>query len=112
MASEEIHDCGLVNKVHVIAHGIEANENLGYVVRIQAKARNEVCSLLFTSERAVKETKMWPEALTFDATYKTNAHRMSLANIVGTSNVSLIRKGNKLAVAADLISSKPEAIYT
>ena len=53
-----------------------------------------------------------PEALTIDATYKTNAHEMYLVNIVGTSSVSSIKKGNKLdtfAVAGGFIISETEA---
>lgn len=90
-------------------------ENLGYVVRIQVGSKNEITGLFFISEDAIKEARRWPEALTVDATYKTNAHKMSLVNIVGTSNTSSVKGGNRLqtfAVAAAFISSETEAVYT
>jgi hypothetical protein len=50
--------------------------------------------------------------LTIDATYKTNAHKMSLVNIVGTSNVSSIKVGNNclqtFAIAAAFVNSETD----
>lgn len=91
-------------------------QNLNYIVRIRSdKASNQLTGLFFIHEDAIKETRSWPEALTIDATYKTNAHKISLVNIVGTSNTSSIRKENKLqtfAVAAAFVNSETEEIYT
>ena len=91
-------------------------ENLNYVVRVQVDVRtHEVTGLFFLNEKAIGETRLWPETLTVDATYKANAHRMSLVNIVGTSNVSSIKGGDALqtfAVAAAFINSEVEANYT
>ncbi|KAG2191822.1 hypothetical protein INT47_006653 [Mucor saturninus] len=56
----------------------------------------------------------WPEAITIDATYKTNAHKMSLVNIVGTCNASSVKGGNRLqtfAVAAAFVNSETEGTY-
>ncbi|OAD65672.1 hypothetical protein PHYBLDRAFT_153151 [Phycomyces blakesleeanus NRRL 1555(-)] len=37
---------------------------------------------------AINEAQRMPETVIIDATYKTNSHRMTYVNIVGTSNVS------------------------
>lgn len=91
-------------------------ENLNYVVRVQVGFQHDIKGFFFIHESAIKETRRWPEALTIDATYKTNAHRMSLVNIVGTSNVSSTRSGNNrlqtFAVAAAFINSETEDAYT
>lgn len=90
-------------------------ESLNYVVRIQVNYSHEIKGLFFISEAAIRETRLWPEALTIDATYKTNAHRMSLVNIVGTSNVSSSGSRDKLqtfAVAAAFVNSETEESYT
>ncbi|KAG2232112.1 hypothetical protein INT48_006789, partial [Thamnidium elegans] len=100
-------------------------ENLNYVVRIQVKNSNdkamdetgakEVTSLFFIKQTAIEDVRRWPEAVIIDATYKTNAHKMSLINIVGTGNVSSIRVDNRLEtfpIAAAFVSSKIEDDYT
>ncbi|KAG2195514.1 hypothetical protein INT47_002710, partial [Mucor saturninus] len=89
-------------------------ENLGYVIRIQVKENQEVKGLFFIHEKAISEARRWPEAITIDATYKTNAHKMSLVNIVGTSNASSVKGGNRLqtfAVAAAFVNSETEGTY-
>ena len=90
-------------------------EDIGYVVRIQVKPDQEVKSVFFIHEDAIYETRRWPEAITIDATYKTNAHKFSLINIVGISNVSSVRGTNRLqtfAVAAAFVNAETEAAYT
>ncbi|KAG2199586.1 hypothetical protein INT47_012186, partial [Mucor saturninus] len=89
-------------------------ESLGYVIRIQVKGNQEVSGLFFIHEKAIEEARRWPEAITIDATYKTNAHKLSLVNIVGTSNASSIKGGNRLqtfAVAAAFVSNETEQTY-
>ncbi|KAG2193120.1 hypothetical protein INT47_003111 [Mucor saturninus] len=89
-------------------------ENLGYVIRIQVKENQEVKGLFFIHEKAISEARRWLEAITIDATYKTNAHKMSLVNIVGTSNASSVKGGNHLqtfAIAAAFVNSETEGTY-
>ncbi|KAG2191762.1 hypothetical protein INT47_010578 [Mucor saturninus] len=89
-------------------------ENLGYVIHIQGKENQEVKGLFFIHEKAISEARRWPEAITIDATYKTNAHKMSLVNIVGTSNASSVKGGNRLqtfAIAAAFVNSETEGTY-
>ena len=95
-------------------HLITELENLGYVIRIQVKGDQEVKGLFFIHEKAIKEARLWPEAITIDATYKTNAHKMSLVNIVGTSNSSSIKGSNRLqtfAIAAAFVNNETENTY-
>ena len=90
-------------------------ENAGYIVRIQVNPNQELKAIFFISEDAIKETRMWPEALMIDATYKTNAHKMSLVNIVGTSNVTAPKSGGILrtfTVAGAFINAETEEVYT
>lgn len=90
-------------------------ESLDYVVRVQVNSNHEVTGLFFISEAAIKEARLWPEALTIDATYKTNAHKMSLVNIVGTSNVSSQNGSNQLqtfSIAAAFVNNEKEETYT
>lgn len=50
-----------------------------------------------------------------DATYKANAHKLSLINIVGTCNASSVRVDNRLEtfpIAAAFVSSETEDAYT
>lgn len=89
-------------------------ESLGYIVRIQVNEKLEITGLFFTNEAAITETKQWPEAITIDATYKTNAHRMTLVNIVGTSDVSSDKNSSceqTFAIAAAFINSEKESMY-
>lgn len=100
-------------------------ESLNYTVRIQVKNNNdhiingtaakEVISLFFIKQQAIEDARRWPEAVIVDATYKTNAHKMSLINIVGTSNASSVRVDNKLEtfpIAAAFVNSETEEAYT
>lgn len=90
-------------------------ESLNYVVRFRVDAKNEICALFFIGESSKKEARLWPEALAIDATYKTNAHKFSLVNIVGTSNTTSDKSSNKLqtfAIAAAFIKSETEEMYT
>ena len=90
-------------------------EQAGYDVIIQVKPNQEIKGLFFIHKDAIKEAQRWPEAITVDATYKTNAHKMSLVNIVGTSNVSSSKGAHRLqtfAIAAAFIISETEATYT
>lgn len=94
---------------------IRKMEIAGYAVRIQVKPDQEVKGLFFIHQDAIKEARRWPEALSIDATYKTNAHKLSLVNIVGTSNVSSSKVSNRLqtfAIAAAFINSETEDSYT
>lgn len=55
------------------------------------------------------------EAITINATYKTNAHKFTLVNIVGTSGASSIRATNRLqtfAIAAAFVNGETEEVYT
>lgn len=90
-------------------------ESVGYTVRIQVNSDHEVKNVFFIHQDAIKEARRWYEAVTIDATYKTNAHKLSLVNIVGTSNSSSINQSNKLqtfAIAAAFVSSETEETYT
>lgn len=89
-------------------------ESLGYAIRIQVKHGQEVKGLFFIHKKAINEARRWPEALAIDATYKTNAHKMSLVNIVGTSNASSVKGGNRLqtfAIAAAFVNNETEQTY-
>ncbi|GAA5811715.1 hypothetical protein MFLAVUS_005156 [Mucor flavus] len=48
-------------------------ENYGHIVRTQVKPNQEVKSIFFNHKDAIYETRRWPEAITIDATNKTNA---------------------------------------
>lgn len=90
-------------------------ESIGYVVRIQVKDNQEVKGVFFIHEKAIMEARCWPEAITIDATYKTNAHKLSLVNIVGTSNASSVKGGNRLqtfAIAGAFVNNETEQTYT
>lgn len=89
-------------------------EKLGYIVRIQVNENEEIDGLFFINEKAIEDARRWPEAITVDATYKTNAYKLSLVNIVGTSNVMSDKVDGSLqtfAVAAAFISSEKEEKY-
>lgn len=94
---------------------IEFLENLNFVVRFQVNSKKELKGLFFISETTIKEARKWPEAITIDATYKTNGNKFSLVNIVGTSNVSSVKKGNNhlqtFNVAAAFVNSEKEEVY-
>lgn len=88
-------------------------ESLGYAVRFQVNGSRQIESLFFINETAIKEARRWPEAITIDATYKTNAHKLTLVNIVGTSNVTS-GKYNSLQtfpIAAAFVNSEKEEKY-
>lgn len=90
-------------------------ESIDYIVRIQVTADQVVKSIFFVHKDAIKDARRWPEAIIIDATYKTNAHKLSLINIVGTSNVSSIKNSNcfqTFAIAAAFVNSETEAGYT
>lgn len=75
----------------------------------------EIEGLFFINDTAIKETRTWPEALTIDATYKTNSHKMSLVNVVGTSNATSEKSSERLqtfAVAAGFVNNEKEETYT
>lgn len=94
---------------------INCLESLNYIVRIQVTEKHEIKRLFFISEIAIEEARRWPEAITIDATYKTNAHKMSLVNIVGTSNVAAQHNADRLqtfAIAGAFVNSETEATYT
>lgn len=84
-------------------------------MRIQLNSDRQVKSFLFINETAIKDTRLWPEALKIDATYKTNTHRFSLINIVETSHVSTIKNGDhrlqKYSVTAAFVDSEIEESY-
>lgn len=88
-------------------------ESMEYVIRIQVNSEQEVTGVFFLNEKAIREARLWPEAIIIDATYKTNAHKLSLVNIVGTSNTS-IKGGNILqtfSVAAAFVNNETEQTY-
>jgi len=92
-------------------------EDIGYTVRIQVENKNGMQllkGLFFIHKKAIEEARIWPEAITIDATYKTNAHKLSLVNIVGTSNVTSVRSNTlqTFSVAAAFVNSETEESYT
>ncbi|GAA5806677.1 hypothetical protein MFLAVUS_000025 [Mucor flavus] len=92
-----------------------AMDSIGYVIRIQTKPDQEVRSVFFIHEKVIKEVRLRPEAITVDATYKTNAHKLSLVNIVGTSNASSVKSVNRLqtfAIVAAFVNNETEQTYT
>lgn len=89
-------------------------EHLGYVVRIQVDSKNRIEGLFFINECAINDARRWPEAVTIDATYKTNAHKLTLENIVGTSNVTSEKMSGALQtfpIAAAFVNSEKEQKY-
>lgn len=92
-------------------------ESVGYTVRIQVQDKEggqEIKGIFFINQKAMKEARMWPEAVTVDATYKTNAHKLSLVNIVGTSNATSDKGCDRLqtfAIAAAFVNSETEESY-
>ncbi|GAA5795784.1 hypothetical protein HPULCUR_001146 [Helicostylum pulchrum] len=58
-------------------------QDRGYVVRFQVNEDNQLMSLFFCHEDTILEIRKMPEAITIDATYKTNAHRLTFISIVG-----------------------------
>lgn len=91
-------------------------ENLDYVVRIRVNSNKQISGFFFMNEAAINEARRWPETVTIDATYKTNANRLSLINIVGTSNISTVKRGanhlQTFAIAAAFVDSETEESYT
>lgn len=90
-------------------------ESLDYVVRIRVNEQHQIKGIFFMSEAAINEARLWPEAITVDATYKTNAHKFSLVNIVGTSNTTSEKSSERLqtfAIAAAFVNSETEESYT
>ncbi|GAA5815292.1 hypothetical protein MFLAVUS_008798 [Mucor flavus] len=59
------------------------------------------------ARKAIKEARLWPEAITEDATYKTNAHKLSLVNIVGTDITHL----QTFAIAAAFVNDETDQTY-
>ncbi|KAI9245143.1 hypothetical protein EDC94DRAFT_665381 [Helicostylum pulchrum] len=59
--------------------------------------------------KSIKEARLWPEAITVDAMYKTNAHKLFLCNV---SSVKGINRLQTFAIAAAFINSETELAYT
>lgn len=74
------------------------------VVVVVKKKRSSLLLLLLIHKDTVREAILWSEAITVDATYKTDAHNFSLVSIVRTSNLSSVKKNDKLLLkVVDLI---------
>jgi hypothetical protein len=88
----------------------------GYFVRFTVDSENRICSVFFTHEEAIKETRTMPESIVVDATYKTNTHKLTFVNIAGTSNVTSTSSGRGslqiFPVASAWVNNELEATYT
>jgi hypothetical protein len=88
----------------------------GYFVRLTVDSENRICTVFFTHEEAIKEARAMPKSIVFDATYKTNMHKLTFVNIVGTSNVTSTSSGRgslqTFPVASAWVNNELEIIYT
>lgn len=92
-------------------------QNLGYFVRFTVDSDNRICSVFFCHEVSVKEARKKPEVITVDATYKTNSHKLTFINIVGTCNVSSTTSESRehlqtFGIAGAWVNSELESTYT
>lgn len=86
----------------------------GYIVRFQVNESNQLMSLFFCHESSIKDARKMPEAIIIDATYKTNNHKLTFINIVGTSSIASTKYRDSLqtfAIAGAWVSNELGGTY-
>lgn len=96
---------------------ITSLQELKYFVRFTVDSDNRICSVFFCHEESIKEARNKSEAIVIDATYKTNSHKLTFINIVGTCNVSSITsKGREhlqtFGIAGVWVNNELQSTYT
>jgi hypothetical protein len=87
-----------------------------YFVRFSVDSDNRICSVFFCHEESIKETRVKPECVIIDATYKTNSSKLTFINIVGTCNASSVTAETRnhlqtFAIAGAWVSNELETSY-
>jgi hypothetical protein len=85
----------------------------GYIIRLITNSENEIKSLFFTHENAVKDARLMPESAIIDATFKTNTHKLTFVNVVGTSSIAAANRSQlqTFAIAGAWLSDEKGDSY-
>lgn len=79
---------------------LDSLQSKGYIVRFELNEKNQLKSLFFFHKVSIMEARRMPQSIIIDVTYKTNCHKLTFVNVVGTSSTSKDgKRGTLLAFA-------------
>lgn len=93
---------------------LDSLQSKGYIVRFEVNEKNQLKSLFFCHEDSIVDARRMPESIIIDATYKTNNHKLTFVNVVGTSSTSKDGKRGTLltfAIAGAWVSNELGGTY-
>ena len=95
---------------------VDEMESLGFIIRLelQQPGNKVLKSIFLTHPKCIEQAAVFPEVVILDSTYKTNACKMPLVNIVGVSNLGSEYKNSSVrtfSIAVAAISDEKKPTY-